>query len=97
MTETNTKPAKAVVAVFGRDAVGILAKVSGVCADVNVNVTDVTQTVMQEMFVMTMMTDITACSISFGDFSSRLKDLGKANGLEIHVMHEDIFNSMHRI
>ncbi len=88
---------KAVITVIGKDMVGILAKVSTVCAEYGVNVTDVSQSIMQEMFAMVMMVDISSCSCSFGDFSDRLTALGEEMGLKIHSMHEDIFNSMHRI
>ena len=88
---------KAVVSVIGKDAVGILAKVSTKCAEFNVNVDDVTQTVMQDIFTMIMMTDTTNCSVDFNAFSDELKKLGVEMGMKIDVMHEDIFNSMHRI
>ena len=88
---------RAVLAVIGKDTVGILAKVSGICAEHNANVMDVTQTVMQDLFAMTMLIDIKELKIGFADFSEMLKRSGADMGLQIHVMHEDIFNSMHRI
>jgi len=88
---------RAVITVIGKDAVGILAKVTGVCAEDNVNVMDVTQTIMQDLFAMTMLADISAMKAGFGEFSDKLKVLGESMNLQIHVMHEDIFNSMHRI
>ena len=88
---------KAVITVIGRDMVGILAKVSAICAEKNVNVIEVTQTVLQDMFEMIMMTDISAMNQDFVDFVDQMDKLGKELGLSIHVMHEDIFNSMHRI
>lgn len=88
---------RAVVSVIGKDMVGILAKVSGVCCEYNVNVIDVTQTVLQDVFAMTMLVDVSACTIEFSDFSAKMKKLGEDMGLSIRVMHEDIFNSMHRI
>ena len=77
--------------------VGILAKVSSICAENDVNITEVTQSILQDMFCMIMMADITNCSIEFSEFSDILAEYGKNNGLSIHVMNEDIFNSMHRI
>ena len=91
------KMMRAVITVIGKDAVGILAKVTGVCANEGANVMDVTQTIMQDLFAMTMLIDISALKSEFGAFSDRLKSLGKDMNLQIHVMHEDIFNSMHRI
>ncbi len=88
---------KAVVTVVGKDMVGILAKVSAICAENNVNVIEVSQSILQDMFCMIMMTDISNCSSDFGKFADSLTKLGESLGLSIHVMHEDIFNSMHRI
>ena len=88
---------KAVVTVTGKDNVGIVAKVSTKCAAYNANILDVSQSVMKEYFAMMMLVDITNLNIPFGDFIDRLSELGSENGLSIHTMHEDIFNSMHRI
>ena len=88
---------KAVISVIGKDTVGILAKVSAKCAECNVNIDDVTQTVMQDIFTMIMMADTSNCSVDFNAFKSQMKELGENMGMKIDVMHEDIFNSMHRI
>jgi len=88
---------RAVISVIGKDTVGILAKVSNICADNNINIVDVTQSVLQDMFVMVMMTEIDKMSCSLSDFSATLAELGQSMNLDIRVMHEDIFNSMHRI
>ena len=86
---------RAVISVVGKDTVGILSNVSSLCARNMVNVVDVTQTILQDMFVMVMMVDIS--SLSCSDFSDQVTGYGKEAGLVIHVMHEDIFNSMHKI
>jgi ACT domain-containing protein len=88
---------KAVITVLGRDKVGILAKVSNVCAEYNANVTEVTQNVMDDLFAMIMLLDITALSVDFTVLSDKLTALGESQGLAIHTMHEDIFNAMHTI
>lgn len=88
---------RAVITVIGKDMVGILAKVSGICAEKNVNVIEVTQSIMQDLFAMIMMVDASACNTSFSELADELSKLGDDMGLKIHVMHEDIFNSMHRI
>ncbi|MFA9382017.1 MAG: ACT domain-containing protein [Acetanaerobacterium sp.] len=88
---------RAVITVIGKDMVGILAKVSAVCFEYNVNISDVTQSVLQDMFAMIMMVDISAVTIGFSEFSDRLGEQGKEMGISVHCMHEDIFNSMHRI
>jgi ACT domain-containing protein len=88
---------KAVITVIGKDTVGILASVSAECAKCGMNVTDVTQSILQDLFVMVMMVEFTERSVAFGDFSEKMEDLGKEKGLDIRVMHEDIFHAMHRI
>ena len=88
---------KTVISVIGKDSVGIIAKVSDVCSKHNANIIDITQSVLQDMFVMVMLTDISGLNCNFKDFSDNMKALGESMNLEIHVMHEDIFNSMHRI
>ncbi len=88
---------RAVISVIGKDTVGILAKVANICADNNINIVDVTQSVLQDMFVMVMMTEIDKMSCNLSELSSILSELGKSMNLDIRVMHEDIFNSMHRI
>lgn len=88
---------RAVITVIGKDKVGILAKVSEKCAKYNANVTDVTQSILQDMFVMIMFVDITDLKIQLKDLSKTLEELGDNMNLKIHVMHEDIFNAMHHI
>ena len=88
---------RAVITVIGHDAVGILAAVSGKCAEHKVNVLEVTQSVLQDMFAMIMMVDIEKSDVPFEQFADELSTLGDSMGLSIHAMHEDIFNSMHRI
>ncbi len=88
---------KAVITVVGKDTVGILAKVSNLCAEKNINIIDVTQTVMQDLFCMIMLCNIDGMTGSFSDFVDAADSIGKENNLSVHVMHEEIFNSMHRI
>ncbi len=88
---------KAVITVLGRDMVGILAAVSNQCAESNANIIEVTQSVLQDMFAMVMLADISSLNCPLGTLTSRLEEQGERMGLKIHVMHEDIFNSMHRI
>ncbi|MFI3206366.1 MAG: ACT domain-containing protein [Clostridia bacterium] len=88
---------KAVITVLGKDMVGILAKVSTICAENGVNVIEVTQSIMQDLFAMIMMVDIENSSVPFAELTEKLQVVGDDMGLKIHVMHEDIFNSMHKI
>ena len=86
---------RAVVTVIGKDMVGILAKVAMKCAEANANVMEVTQSVLQDYFAMVMLIDITDINIDFEELTASLEK--SVEGMKIHVMHEDIFNSMHRI
>ena len=88
---------RAVVTVIGKDTVGILAKVSSACAKYNNNILEVTQSILQDLFVMIMMIDISNCTIPFTEFADEMAALGEEMGLQVRAMHEDIFNSMHRI
>ena len=88
---------RAVITVIGRDMVGILAKVSAECADSNANIIEVTQSVLQDMFAMIMLVEITELNCPLPTLAERMDRLGDSLGLKIHVMHEDIFNSMHRV
>jgi ACT domain-containing protein len=88
---------KAVIAVTGKDNVGIIAKVSALCSNYGANISDISQTVLSDYFAMIMLVDIKALTVEFGVFSDALKQLGIDNSLVINTMHEDIFNSMHRI
>lgn len=88
---------RAVVSVVGCDAVGIIAKVSQVCAECEVNILDISQTVDHNYFTMIMITDIDHINVPFTSFVDRMTALGKTMKLEIHAMHEDIFNAMQRI
>ena len=88
---------KAVITVTGKDSVGIIANVASECAKYDANIVDISQSVLSEYFAMIMLADIDKLSVSFSDFVDSLSNLGKGRGLEIHVMHEDIFNTMHHI
>ena len=88
---------KAVITVTGKDSVGIIAEVATVCATYNANILDVTQSIIQDYFAMIMLADIEKLSVSFAEFSDILHALGEKKHLEIHSMHEDIFNTMHHI
>ena len=88
---------RAVITVIGKDMVGILAKVSTCCAGCNANVVEVTQSVLQELFAMIMLVDLEKATVPFNELVDQMTALGEQEGLKIHVMHEDIFNSMHRI
>ena len=88
---------KAVITVTGKDSVGIIAKVASECAKYDANIVDISQSVLSEYFAMIMLADIDKLKVPFSDFVDALSDVVKGKGLEIHVMHEDIFNTMHHI
>lgn len=89
---------KAVITVLGKDTVGILAKVSAFCAERNMNIVEVTQSVLQDMFAMVMLVEFNRSDIpSFEKLNADFDAFGQSIGTKIHIMHEDIFNSMHKI
>ena len=88
---------KAIVTVVGKDQVGIIAAVCIKLADYNVNVLDISQTVMQGYFTMMMVVDVTDCSVPLAQLCLEMEEMGKEKGLSIRVQREDIFEAMHRI
>lgn len=88
---------RAVITVVGKDAVGIIADVSAVLKAHSANIVDITQSVLQDLFAMIMLVDITGLNVDFSNLADELIGMGKTLGLDIRVMHEEIFNSMHRI
>ncbi len=88
---------KAVITVIGKDSVGILSRVSSCCADMGVNIVEVTQSVLQDMFAMIMLVQIEEGTVDLDSLREGLDKVGKETKTKVHVMHEDIFNSMHKI
>ena len=88
---------KAVITVTGRDTCRIIAKVSTECADNRVNILDITKSVLGTYFEMIMLVDLSNLKIPFSDFVDKMTELGKASGLDIRTMHEEVFSAMHRI
>ena len=88
---------RSIITVVGKDTVGILASVSELCAKHEVNIIEVSQLILQEMFCMIMLVDVSKCNVEFTAFADEAEKLGENKALKINVMHEDIFNSMHRI
>ena len=88
---------KAIVTVVGKDRVGIIANVCTALANFNVNVLDISQTVMQGYFTMMMATEVSQCTIPLAMLAEEMVKIGKDMGLSIRVQREDIFEAMHRI
>ena len=89
---------RAVISVVGKDRPGILAYVATYCAERNINITDVTQRVLQDLFTMIMTVEVPEnLEGSFNELVSEIEKSGDEQGLKIHLMHEGIFNAMHTI
>ena len=88
---------KAIVTVVGKDRVGIIAEICTQLAAFNVNVLDISQTVMQGYFTMMMATEVSESNVPVAELSKKMEEVGREMGLSIRVQREDIFQAMHRI
>lgn len=88
---------KIVITVIGKDRIGIVSDISMVCKGLDVNILDITQKVFDDLFAMVMLAKLESDKIPFGEVVDKLESYGEEIGVKIHAMHEDIFNSMHRI
>ena len=87
----------AIISVVGKDQVGILSFISSKCSIRKANIVEVSQTIVDKYFTMFMVVNIDGLTVDFNDFVDELINEGKKENLNIHVMHEDIFNLMHKI
>ena len=88
---------KAIVTVIGKDTTGIIATVCTLLAENKINILDISQTVMEGFFTMTMLIDMKESAVPFAEISEKLDATGKEMNLSIRVQREDIFDKMHRI
>ena len=88
---------KAIVTVIGKDQVGIIAAVCALLSEKNVNVLDISQTILQDYFTMIMLVDASQATVPFAQLKEGLAQAGQERGLDIRIQREDIFNAMHRI
>ena len=88
---------KAIVTVAGKDQVGIIAAVCVKLAEYNVNVLDISQTVMQGYFTMMMVVEVSACTVPLAELVVLMEEMGKERGLSVRLQREDIFEAMHHI
>ena len=88
---------KGIITVVGKDQVGIIAKVCTLLSDANVNILDISQTILQGYFNMMMIVNLEANTMSFDELVDSLNELGKALEVDIRLQHEQIFDSMHLI
>ena len=88
---------KAVITVIGHDTVGVVAKVSAVCAELNINIEDVTQSILQEMFCMIMLVNLEKCTAPMDTVRAALDKVAAAMNMELHLTREEVFDAMHHI
>ena len=87
----------AVVSVLGKDRVGIIAGIANLLAEYDININDISQTILDDIFTMVMIVDLRDLVIEDADISDRLNKLGEKLGVKITIQHTGLFNSMHRI
>jgi len=88
---------KAIITVVGKDKVGIIYGVTKILSESNINILDISQTILQDMFTMMMIVDIESANGSFEEIALHLENEGKKLGVDIKIQLESIFESMHRI
>lgn len=88
---------KVIITVLGQDKVGIISGISAILAENGVNILDISQTILQDIFTMVMLCDISKSSIEFGALKAGLDGKGEELGVQIQIQHEDVFKFMHRI
>ena len=91
---------KAFITVIGHDTVGVVAKVAGLCTELNINIEDVTQSILQGMFAMIMLVDISKCNVSnvgHEELHKRCDALAAEMGMQINVTRQEVFDAMHTI
>lgn len=88
---------KAVITVVGKDTVGVVSQVSRVLSELNINIEDITQSIMQHMFCMIMLVDLSGCTSDMGAVRSRLETLAGDTHMEINLIRQEVFDAMHHI
>lgn len=88
---------KAVITVVGKDTVGVVSRVSQVLAELNINIEDITQSIMQDMFCMIMLVNLSSCTDDMGDVRSKLETLAGEMGMQINLTRQEVFDAMHHV
>ena len=88
---------KAFITVIGHDTVGVVAKVAALCSELNINIEDVTQSILQGMFAMIMLVDISGCKASHEELHARFAALSEEMGMQITLTRQEVFDAMHTI
>jgi ACT domain-containing protein len=96
--EAGTPPSgRAIITIIGSDRVGIIAGIANVLAEANVNILDISQSVIREFFTMIMMVDLAGSTVSFHALSERLTRKGQELSVRVEIQREEIFKAMHRV
>ena len=88
---------RAIITVISQDAVGIIASVSAILAKNHVNILDISQTTLQDIFAMMMLVDLSLSAVPFTALKGELEQLGQSRNLSVRIQREDIFNAMHQV
>ncbi len=88
---------RAVLTVVGKDKKGIIYRVSEGLNNMDINIEDISQTILQDYFTMIMIVDIKNANCDFKTIQENLQKVGETNGIEVRIQHEDIFNAMHKL
>ena len=95
--QTDPQKPTAIITVVGKDKVGIIAAVATLLAEASVNINDISQTILQDVFTMIMLVDLDQSKIDIKELADRLEQKGMDLGISIRIQHSGIFNAMHRI
>lgn len=88
---------KAVITVIGKDTVGVVARISAVCSKLNINIEDMTQSIMQEMFCMIMLVDVSSCNVDQAVMRAEFARVGEDLQMQVNVTRQEVFDAMHHI
>ena len=88
---------KAFITVVGRDTVGVVARVSGLCSELGINIEDISQSILQGMFAMIMLVDLSACTVAHEELRGRIDALAAEMGMQITLTRREVFDAMHTI
>ena len=88
---------RAVITVVGRDTVGVVARISSICCELNINIEDVSQSIMQDMFCMIMLVNMSECNVSAQEMRERFDQAGREMAMQVTVTRQEVFDAMHHI
>ena len=88
---------KAFITVVGKDPVGVVARVSGLCSELSINIEDISQSILQGMFAMIMLVDLSHCSVSHEELRGRIDVLGREMEMQVTLTRQEVFDAMHTI